>query len=186
MWSKRNCIGSLDWFHPIKQWHSTSGPVHSYSRNARSFNVKLKAKRTDHSEFQVKTHVPMINLSVQIVVNISIAKMLQSQVRFSFCLPLGTRSLLLTHSLSHKHALTLTHCISWFSSICRQWNKFVSVSRCSVCSWRHWQNREVRVNSFRLDPIPFAFPFLLVLVQFVQSEDVWTYIWFSVLVLNIT
>lgn len=38
-----------------------------------------KSTSNDHSEFQVKIHVPMINFfSVQIVVNISIAKMLQT------------------------------------------------------------------------------------------------------------
>lgn len=83
MWSKRNCIGSLDWFHPIKQWHRTVAQC-IYTRNARSSECEIARKRTDHSEFHVKIHVAMINLSVQIVVNISIPKMLQLEVRFSF------------------------------------------------------------------------------------------------------
>lgn len=168
MWSKRNCIGSLDWFHPIKQWHRTVAQC-IYTRNARSSECEIARKRTDHSEFHVKIHVAMINLSVQIVVNISIPKMLQLEVRFSFRLEF----LAVAHTY---HALSLTHCISWFSSsICRQWNKFSSVFRCSVCSWRHWQNRELRENYLDLT--------LPILVQFVHA---WTCIRLSVLVLNIT
>lgn len=59
----------------------------------------------DHSEFQAKAHVPMINLSVQIVANISIAGMLQ-WVLFLFKI-----------LYCHLH-VSLTQCISF--SICKQ------------------------------------------------------------------
>lgn len=168
VWSKRNGIGSLDWFYPIKQWNYIGSipmlktPMKNRRKISRvewlnMIEGRKKRKETvctnDHSEFQVKIHVPMINGEHTNCSKYIDCKDVATQ-------PIFFRSIGKYPVVAAPNLYQLTHCTSWFSS-CRQWNKCVSVSLspsvsttlavkvCGMCSWRHWQNHEIRANPFR-------------------------------------